>query len=93
MKNNKYIAALITSVLGVGCIIFFIAFVFKVDKRHAQTFGLALEIANLMVVELIIIFIAGIILLCFKDTRSIGYGVLMGAAITLVIGFGVCTAY
>jgi hypothetical protein len=84
--NQKLLATLITSVVGIGIVIYFAAFVYKND--HWGVIGIAV----VMVVELFIMLVAGILLVFGQKTKSIGEGILLGALITLVIGFGVCSA-
>lgn len=86
MKSKEtYIATLITSILGVGCIYYFMAVVYK-DDNYRMLSG-----AIVMAVEMIVLLLAGIILTTTGKTKTIGQGVLLGSAITLVIGFGICS--
>ena len=85
--SNKYKAALITSILGVGFIICYVSF----DANRSIQYGI-LDVAIVMFFELLVMLVAGIFLICFKNTKQSGYGVLLGTAITLVIGFGICTS-
>jgi hypothetical protein len=86
MKNDKYIAALVTAVLGIACIFYFMAVVYKGDSYRS------LGGAIVMVFEMVIMVVTGWILVSMKSTKPIGQGVFIGAAVTLIIGFGVCTA-
>jgi hypothetical protein len=84
--NQKFWAALITSVVGIGIVIYFTAVVYKNDPWGA------IGIAMVMVVELFIMLVAGILLVFDPKTKPIGQGILLGALITLVVGFGVCSS-
>jgi hypothetical protein len=85
--NKRYLIALITSVIGTGCIYLYMI---SVDKK-AQ-YGI-LDVALFMTFEIFIMLMAGTILISSEKTKTSGSGILIGMAITLVIGFGVCTSY
>ncbi|MBC7872816.1 MAG: hypothetical protein H7Y01_02410 [Ferruginibacter sp.] len=85
--SKKYMAALISSVLGIGFLVYHIA----VSSKDNRQYGI-LDTAMVLFIELVIMLIAGLLLLVMKDTRQIGNGVLLGVVITLVIGFGICSA-
>jgi len=84
--NQKYLAAFITSILGIGCIYYFMAVVYKGDN-YAVIGG-----AMVMVFEMIFLLLTGVILFNIQSTKPIGQGVLIGSAVTLVIGFGICSS-
>ena len=84
--NKKYWIALLTAVLGIGCIYYFMAVVYKGDNYRV------IAGAIVMLVEMIVLLITGSILVSISKTKAIGHGILIGSAITLVIGFGVCSS-
>jgi hypothetical protein len=84
--NKKYVAAFVTAFLGIGCISYFMAVVYKGDQ-YGVIGG-----AVVMVIEMFVLLITAIILYSSKETKAIGQGVFIGSAITLVIGFGVCSS-
>jgi hypothetical protein len=83
--NKKYLITLLTAIAGIGCIYYFMAFVYNNDKYGV--IGGAL----VMLVEMILLIFTGAMFASFEKTRGIGQGILLGAAITFVIGFGICT--
>ena len=83
--SKKYLAALITAILGVSCMYFFMTVVYEEDKFRIVS-GLLV-----MMVEMVVLFTTCIILLAIKKTKQIGQGVLLGSFVTLIIGFGICT--
>jgi hypothetical protein len=85
-SDKKYIAAFVTSILGIGCISYFMFVEFKGDMYRSIA-GLVV-----MVMEMLVMLCTGIILVNMNKTKSIGQGVLIGTGITLVIGFGICSA-
>lgn len=85
--SHKQLAAFITALLGIGCITYFMAVVFKGDQ-YKVVGG-----AFVMVIELLIMLITGIILVNIKKRKTIGQGVLIGAGITLLVGFGICSSF
>jgi hypothetical protein len=84
--NKKYLTALITSIVGIGIVVYCSTVVYKNDS-----YGV-LGIAVAMAIELFILLLVGIGLLVNPDTKPIGQGMLLGALITLLIGFGICTS-
>lgn len=84
--NRKLIAALITSVLGIGIIYYIMSVVFAGDNYRIMAGAQALTI------ELLIMLFIGSAVVSNKKTKDIGQGILIGTGTTLVIGFGVCSA-
>ena len=84
--NKKYWIALLTALIGIGCIYYFMAVVYKGDQYRI------IGGAIVMAIEMLIMLVAGIILFNSKSTKAIGQGILIGSAVTLVIGFGVCSS-
>ncbi len=84
--DRKLIAALVTSVAGIGIIYYYMSVVFAGDNYRAM------DGAVVMAVELFILLIIGSVTVSNKKTKDIGQGILIGTATTLVIGFGVCSA-
>jgi hypothetical protein len=83
---NKYIVAFITAFLGIGYLFWYLF----VQSKHDQhrSIGAAFVIAG----ELGIFLVAGLLFIFFPRTKFIGQGIFLGTLITLIIGFGVCTA-
>jgi hypothetical protein len=86
-QKNRYTAAFITSLVGIAIISWFMFVVYRNEGSYK-----ALEGAIVMVCEITIFLITGLTLLTMKKTRPIGQGILIGTGITLVIGFGICSA-
>jgi len=84
--NNKYVAAFITAFIGIGCLTIYMF----TQPKHDQY--KVIGGAFVMVAELIIFLVAGAVFVFIPKTKFLGQGIFIGAAITLVIGFGVCTA-
>lgn len=85
-EGNKYLAALITALCGIGCIYYFMVVEYKDDNYRI------LAGAFVMFIEVLILALAGVIFFNFKKTRSVGQGILIGTLVTLVIGFGICSS-
>ena len=83
--HDKYTVAFITAFLGIGCISWFMLVVFRNDPYKI------IGGAFIMFFEMIILVLTALILRISQKTKPIGQGVLLGSAITLVIGFGVCS--
>jgi hypothetical protein len=84
--NNKYLVAFITSFLGIGVLSWYLFSLPRHDQYRV------IGGAFVMVAELAIFLVTGLVLVFFPKTKSFGQGIFIGAAVTLVIGFGVCTA-
>jgi hypothetical protein len=85
-SDKKYIAAFVTSILGIGCISYFMFVEYKGDNYKA------IAGAVIMAIEMIVLLLTALILACMSKTKSIGQGVLIGTGITLTIGFGICSS-
>jgi hypothetical protein len=85
-SDNKYIAAFVTSLLGIGCISYFMFVEYKGDNYKS------LAGAVIMAIETVTLLLTGFVLVIINKTKTIGQGVLIGTGITLVIGFGICSA-
>ena len=83
--SDKMIAAVVTSVIGLAIITYYMAVVFRNDSWKV------VGGAMVMVCELLALVVVSTILLCFRDTKRIGQGTLIGTGVTLVIGFGICS--
>lgn len=84
--NSKYLSAFITAALGIGYIAYYMGVEVKGDQYGA------IGGAVVMVVEMIIFGLLGLLLLVDQRTKSVGQGILLGAGVALVIGFGICSA-
>jgi hypothetical protein len=85
-SDKKYIAAFVTSILGIGCISYFMFVEYKGDNYKAIAGAL------IMAIEMIVLLLIGLVLVSISKTKSIGQGVLIGLGITFVIGAGICTS-
>ena len=83
---NKYIVAFITSFIGIGCLSWYMFVEAKHDSYKV------IGGAFVIVTELAIFLLAGLAFIFFPKTKPLGQGIFIGALITLIIGFGVCTA-
>lgn len=86
--NKKYLAALITSILGIGFISIYVTF----GVSKGGQYGGALEAAGPFFAEVMLLLFTGLILLTNESSKPIGRGVLLGTLITAVIGFGICSS-
>jgi hypothetical protein len=84
--SKKYLTTLITSIVGIGVVVYFSTVVYKNDDYGA------LGVAVAMAIELFILLLTGLGLLASKETKPVGQGMLLGALIILLVGFGICTS-
>jgi hypothetical protein len=84
-RKNKYIAAIVTSLTGIGIISWYMLVKYRHDQYRV------LGGAIVMLFEILVMLIAGLVLLYIPKFKSIGQGILIGMGITLVIGFGICS--
>jgi hypothetical protein len=83
--SEKYWATLITAVLGIGIIT--CVMVINIEDQWR-----ALNGAVAMFIEISVMLLTALVLRTGEKTKPISNGILLGTAITLVIGFGVCSA-
>jgi hypothetical protein len=83
--SDKMIAAVITSIVGLAIITFFMAVVYRHDSMKV------IGGAVVMVCEFLALILIATIFLCFRSTKRIGQGTLIGTGVTMVIGFGICS--
>jgi len=86
--NKKYWAALITSILGIGFISMYVAFVVPKGGQYGGIF----DAAGIFLVEVVLLLFTGLVLLTDERSKPVGRGVLLGTLITAVIGFGICSS-
>ncbi len=86
--NKKYWAALITSILGIGFISIYVAFIAPKGGQYGGIFEAAITFAF----EVFILLTTGLVLLSSEKSKPIGKGILLGTAVTAVIGFGICSS-
>jgi hypothetical protein len=84
--ERKYIAVLVTALAGIGCIFYFMAVVYNGDN-YRQLNG-----AVIMVTEMFVLLLLDLMMVADTKRKDIGQGILIGAGITLVVGFGICTS-
>jgi len=84
--SRKYWAALITALIGIGYIYYFMAVIS--EGGNYRSLGGAI----VMFFEMVILLITGLILVSISKTKDIGQGVLIGSAVTFLIGFGICSS-
>lgn len=83
--SDKMSAAVITSIVGLAIITYFMAVVYRHDSMRV------IGGAMVMAVEFLALIFISTIFLCFRSTKRIGQGVLIGTGVTMVIGFGICS--
>lgn len=83
--SRKEIAAIITSLVGIGIILYYMAVVYAGDPYRIMG-G-----AVVMAVEIAVMIVVSIIVTSTKGNKDIGQGILIGSGVTLLVGFGICT--
>lgn len=84
-QKNKFIAALVTAIIGIGVISWFMFVEFHDDSYRI------LGGAVVMVVEILAFLLISAVLLFIPGLKSIASGILIGTGITALVGFGVCS--
>jgi hypothetical protein len=85
-KYEKYLAAFITAFLCIGYIIYYMT-VEEKGSQYAMLGG-----AIVVVTEILVFGLIGLLLLPGRRTRSVGQGILLGTAVSFVVGFGLCSS-
>lgn len=83
--NRSHLAAFITAILGIGCIYYFMAVVYKDDNYRAMGGAIV------MLVEMIVMGVIAIILNTSANTKQVSRGIFFGMFLTFLIGFGICS--
>jgi LytS/YehU family sensor histidine kinase len=86
MKWQKLIAVLVTSIIGIGIITYYMH-VLHPNDNYAAMGG-----AIVMTIELLCMWLIAAILSSVKHLKEISQGIFTGSLLTLLVGFGVCTA-
>jgi hypothetical protein len=86
--SKRNLAALITSIIGIGFISIYVAFIVPKGGQYGGIF----EAAGAFLVEVVLLLFTGLILLMEEKSKPIGKGILLGTLITAVIGFGICSS-
>jgi len=85
--SPKTTAIVLTSLTGTGIEYYYMAVVFR-DDMYRVIGG-----ASVLLMEIVVFSVIAVLLMIFEKTRQAGKGVIIGALITLVIGFGICSAF
>ncbi|MCX6317907.1 MAG: hypothetical protein NTW29_11490 [Bacteroidetes bacterium] len=85
MRNRKIIAALLTSIVGIGIIYYYLHVLHPHDNYKEMGAAIVLSI------EMLCMWLIGAILSSSRNLKDIGQGIITGSFITLLVGFGVCT--
>jgi len=80
MKNDpRYYTALIVFIIGL------------MINLYINLLPNKFALMGAIILETIVLFFVGLILLIFKNTQQVAQGIFIGLGLNLIIGFSVCT--
>lgn len=82
---RKFTAVLVTAILGIG-IIYYYLHVLHPHDNYKEMGG-----AVVLAIEMLCMWLIAAILSFSKDLKDISQGIVTGSFITLLVGFGVCS--